>query len=112
MAEYVNINTGTINKNVPTKETFDAARPKSVSVTLSATKWSNNSQTVNVPGVLADESKQLIIPIPRAASMNSNAYKKAGIQCTDQAANSLTFTCSSVPNINIDVFINIQEVIS
>ena len=90
MAEYVNINTGTINKNVPTKETFDAARPKSVPVTLSATKWSNNSQTVNVPGVLADESKQLIIPIPKATSML--AYREAGILCTKQAANSLTFT--------------------
>ena len=36
MAEYVNINTGTINKNVPTKETFDAARPRLVRATLPA----------------------------------------------------------------------------
>lgn len=110
MAEYVNINTGTINKNVPTKETFDAARPKSVRIKLFATKWSNNSQTVNVSGVLADESKQLIIPIPRAASMT--AYREAGILCTNQADNSLTFTCSSAPNVDIIVFINIQNVIS
>lgn len=110
MAEYVNINTGTINKNVPTKETFDAARPKSVSITLSATGWSNGSQTVAVTGILADESKQQIIPIPKATSMT--AYQKAGILCTSQAANSLTFTCSSAPNIDIDVFINIQDVIS
>lgn len=110
MAEYVNINTGTINKNVPTKETFDAARPKSVLVTLSATKWSNNSQTVNVSGILADESKQQIIPIPKNTSMA--AYREAGILCTKQAANSLTFTCSSVPSVNITIFISIQNVIS
>lgn len=110
MAEYVNINTGIINKNVPTKETLDAARPKSVLVTLSATKWSNNSQTVKVSGILADESKQLIIPIPKVTSMTT--YQEAGILCANQAANSLTFTCSSVPNVSIDVFISIQNVIS
>lgn len=110
MAEYVNINTGSINKNVPTKETFDAARPKSVLVTLSATGWSNNSQAVNVPGILADESKQLIIPIPKATSMTT--YREAGILCNSQATSSLTFICSSTPSVNIDVFINIQEIIS
>lgn len=110
MAEYVNINTGTINKNVPTKETFDAARLRSILVTLSATRWSNNSQTVSVPGILANESKQLIIPIPKATNMT--AYLEAGILCNSQAANSLTFTCSSAPSVNIDVFINIQNIIS
>lgn len=83
------------------------SNPTSVLVTLSSSGWSNLTQTVTVNGILADESAQLIMPVPQIAS--SSAYNSAGIRLTAQAANSLTFTASSAPSANINVYIVYQE---
>lgn len=96
------------NSDVATKGYVDGIKPKSISVTLSASAWSSNTQTVTVNGVLADESAQLIQPMPAVASQN--AYISAGIICSGQAANSLTFTCQTVPTENLTVYVVIQEV--
>lgn len=82
--------------------------PKSRTATLSASAWSNNAQTVTVTGVLADETAQLIMPVPALASQT--AYYEAGILVTGQAANRLTFTCSTVPSSNLTVYVVMQEV--
>ena len=85
-------------------------KPKCVTVTLSSTGWDSTAktQTVAVPGVLADETKQLITPVPAMASQS--AYYEAGIKCTGQAANSLTFTVDAVPTADLTVYVVIQEV--
>ena len=79
-------------------------------MTLSASGWNSSSktQTVTVPGVLADETKQLITHTPALASQT--AYYEAGILVTAQAANSLTFTAKAVPETNLTVYVVIQEV--
>lgn len=87
-----------------------ASKPIYRTVTLASGGWSSNAQTVSVPGVLADETKQLIQPI--AASSSKEAYEEAGVSCTAQAANSLTFTCSEVPATNLTVYIVITEVVA
>ena len=81
-------------------------------VTLTAAGWDADAktQTVTVTGILADESKQLIIPMPTSASIT--AYNDAGILCTGQAENSLTFTATTVPEADIEVYITDQEVIN
>ena len=84
------------------------AKPKSVPVTLTAAGWSDNAQTVTVSGVLADETAQLIQPMPSAASQA--AYIEAGILCTGQAANSLTFTAETAPTANLTVYVVLTEV--
>ena len=84
------------------------AKPKYVTVTLFASAWSNDAQTVTVNGVLADETKQLIQPMPAMASQS--AYYGAEVLCSGQAANSLTFTCSTVPSSNLTVYVVMQEV--
>ena len=76
--------------------------------TLSASAWSNNAQTVTVSGVSATETAQLIQPMPAMASQT--AYYEAGILCTGQAANQLTFTCQTVPTADLTVYIVMQEV--
>ena len=83
-------------------------RPKSTLVTLPLSAWSNNTQTVTVPGVLADESKQLIQPMPTIA--DQAVYSAAGISCTGQAANKLTFKAQTVPTEDVQVYVVIQEV--
>lgn len=65
---------------------------------------------VSVTGILADESKQMIQPIPKTTSQS--AYYAAGIMCTGQATNSLTFTCQTVPTEDLEVYVVIQELAS
>ena len=90
-----------VNEKIP-------SAPKSVSITLPASAWSSNAQTVTVQGVLADESAQLIQPMPAIASQN--AYISAGVICSGQAANQLTFTCSTTPTEDISLYVVLTEV--
>lgn len=85
-----------------------ALKPKATFITLASSAWSNNTQTITVQGILADESKQLIQPMPAMASQN--AYAAAGIACTLQETDSLTFKCQTVPTENITVFVTVQGV--
>ena len=87
-----------------------ANKPKRVSVTLTASGWNSSAktQTVTVNGVLADESAQVIQPIP--ALVSQSAYNAAGILATGQAANSITFTASTVPTADLSVYVVITEV--
>lgn len=88
------------------KQYVDALKPLARTITLTAAGWSNNDQTVPVPGVSASETAQLITPTPAIASQF--AYHEAGIMCTWQDANSLTFTCRTVPASNLTVYVVIQ----
>lgn len=67
-------------------------------ITLSSSGWTNNTQTVSCPGVTASNT---VVVGPTPAS--GTDYGAAGIICTAQAANSLTFTCDTTPSANIDV---------
>lgn len=84
--------------------------PSACKVTLSASGWDSTAktQTATVVGVLADESKQLIMPMPAGTSMS--AYNEAGIQMTAQAANTVTFTADTVPSADIEVWVVVQSV--
>ena len=87
-----------------------APASKYVTITLSASGWDSTAktQTVTVTGVSATETAQLITPVPALASQTS--YYDAGIKCTGQAANSLTFTADTVPTADLTVYVTIQEV--
>lgn len=66
--------------------------------TLMALDWSSNTQTISVPGMTAT-GVVLVSPDPAYQA----DYTSAGIICTAQAADSLTFTCSTTPPADIDV---------
>ena len=66
--------------------------------TLAVADWSSNTQTVTVSGVKAD-SIVFVSPAPASAG----DYASAGILCTAQAADSLTFTCTTTPSNAITV---------
>lgn len=87
-----------------------APMPKAHKVTLTTARWNSSAktQTVTAPGVMADETKQLIMPMPTAASQAE--YIKAGILCTGQAANRLTFTAQTVPTVALTVYVTVQDV--
>lgn len=94
------------NADAANKAYVDSKAPTSVAITLTTSGWSSNTQTVTVSGVSATETAQLITPTPAIASQS--AYYEAGIMCTGQAANSLTFTCQTVPTSNLTVYVVIQ----
>lgn len=65
-------------------------------ITLSASNWSNDTQTVNVSGVTANNT--IIV------SYNPNsyeAYSDAAIRCIEQGNGMLTFSCESTPSIDV-----------
>lgn len=84
--------------------------PTACKVKLTVAGWNSSTkiQSVTISGVSADEASQLLLPMPTAAS--KSAYDDAGIQMTGQAANSVTFTCDTVPTAAIEVWVVIQSV--
>ena len=66
--------------------------------TLAAADWSNNTQSVTVSGVTAS-NVVIISPAPASAA----DYAAAGIICTAQSTDSLTFTCTTTPSNDIVV---------
>lgn len=91
---------------VPTNQILAPVRV--VAITLYAASWSNKTQSAIVNGVLADETMQLIQPAPALASQS--AYHAAGITCTGQAENNLTFTATKTPTEDLTVYVAMQEV--
>ena len=72
----------------------------STTVILSGT-WTNNQKTVSIPTAVGITANSLVIVSPAPSSFTE--YGDSGIYCSAQAANSLTFTCSSPPSGNITV---------
>lgn len=102
-------NAGIAKKSDITNAIISAA-PSACKVTLTASGWDSTAKTqsATVSGVLEDESKQLILPMPAAASLS--AYNDAGILCTGQGAGTLTFQCETVPTAAITVYVTITPV--
>lgn len=69
-------------------------------ITLAAADWSSNTQTVTVNGVT---STSVVFVAPDPA--DTTDYVSAGILCTAQGTNSLTFTATTTPSTDIDVVV-------
>lgn len=91
-------------------DSVTSIKAKAHKITLTVAGWDSTAktQTVDVTGVLADETKQLILPMPTSASMS--AYTESGIMCTGQAAGKLTFTADTLPTAAIKIWVVIQAV--
>ena len=72
--------------------TSDLPSTPSTMPELTVAGWSSNTQTVTVTGVTATNTV-FVSPAPASAS----DYASAGIICTAQGTDSLTFTCTTVP---------------
>lgn len=72
-------------------------------VTLTASGWANNTQTVNVTGVTEDNTVFL-----GAATESKEEYMDCEIKATAQGGGTLTFTCGIVPanalTVNVAIF--------
>lgn len=88
-----------------------ASKPTVTTVTLTAAGWDTTTkkQTVTVPGVLADTSKQ-VIWVTQTTEAAIDAYLEAGIVPVAQAANAVILRADTVPTADITVNIVMQEV--
>ena len=73
-------------------------KAKTALVSLAPGSWSSNKQTVNVSGITANN---IVIVTPAPTSLS--AYGEAGVYCSAQAAGKLTFTCTEVPSVTLNV---------
>lgn len=103
-----NITLNASDVGAATEADVEGAKPMLRTATLTTSGWSSNSQTVTVNGVVANSSAQLIYVSP-ANKASATAWGEAGVFCSAQGANSLTFTCDSTPSANISVNISIEE---
>lgn len=69
-----------------------------LTVTLTVAGWSSDAQTVTATGVTSSNTV-IISPSPS----NMEEYIDAGIVCTAQGTNALTFECDTTPTSAIDV---------
>lgn len=82
---------------------YDTLLPKSCvtrSVTLAASGWNtvDKTQSITVDGVDSDTTVMV-----SAAPASFTEYGAAGIYCSAQGTNNLTFKCAKVPSANIIV---------
>lgn len=89
-----NYGDGTITK----AKLVSGATYTQIAITLTVAGWSNNSQTVTVSGVTANNA---VIISPAPSSYLS--YGEFGVYCSAQATNSLTFACDSTPDVALTV---------
>lgn len=109
MAKYLdNFGLSKLVDNIKSLVGTKQDKAKMVTVTLLSTNWTNNEQTVSVNGISANETKQIITPVPKAD--NQTDYYSCGIACSNQSYNSLTFKADEVPTSNLTVYVIIQEV--
>lgn len=78
--------------------TQPGATTPSTMPTLTVAGWSSNTQTVTVNGVTTTNNV-LVAPAPASAA----DWTSAGVICTAQGTNSLTFTCTQTPSNDITV---------
>lgn len=74
------------------------ALPTAVTVTLTVAGWNNNTQSVQV--INMNTTKSVVV---QANDSSRDAYSDAGIKCTAQGTNTLTFTCETLPTEAIQV---------
>lgn len=85
-----------------------APMPKAHKVTLSASRWSSNSQTVTVQGVKTSGQSVRISP---ATKTDADNWVAAGVWCSEPTTvNQLVFTCDTAPTENININVELQEV--
>ena len=85
-----------------------AAPPTVQTLTLAQSSWDGTAQTVDCPGIVTDETKQIVSVDPAVGDFK--AYCDAGIYVSAIAADKLTFTCGSAPEKDLTVYVSIQNV--
>lgn len=84
--------------------------PNMTKITLSADQWIDNQQTVEVQGIVADETAQIVYIHTVYNPTMIEAAADAEINAIVQGENSITFSCVTPPAIDIDYFVEWEEI--
>lgn len=109
MAEYNSAHTGAeidsaIGRVISEGDKWgSSASLRMIPATLETINWLSNEQTITVSVVLADETKQVIFPIPTEQSRE--AYQDSKITAYVSSNGQMTFTAEIRPSE--DIFLNI-----
>lgn len=95
--EIHNVKDPTADWDAASKSYVDS-KYSTITVTLTSSWWSNNTQTVTATWVTASNT---VIVSPAPTSITDYTWSK--IYCSAQWTNSLTFTCNTTPSNNITV---------
>lgn len=79
--------------------------PKKFTISLEASGWQSNQKTITVEGVTTEN----IVLLSPASKTDADTWTAAGVWCTGQGTNSLTFSCESVPSSAIGLNLVILE---
>ena len=91
-----------------TKEYVDS-RTLTAAVTLTASGWADNIQTVSVAGVTADVTKTDVFASPAPEDDNYAAYQECGVWLYAQLDDSVRFKCTDVPAVDLSVNILVRR---
>ena len=93
-------NNTTFGTNGSIYNVYNATKHGNITVTLNVANWNTTSKTISVTasGVTASNTV-MVSPAPASTSV----YSAAGVYCSAQGSNSLTFTCSSIPTAALTV---------
>lgn len=81
--------------------------PYAAQVTLYGSGWQDNKQTVSVSGVIADETKQMLQPVPSNSDLMK--FKNSGIFILSSSEGSVTFSCDEVPDSDLTIYVVMTE---
>lgn len=78
-------------------------------IVIPHTEWHSQlyTQTVAVPGVIANQDAQLIVVRPTYESMDE--YANCDVMCIQQQTDALVFKCGVIPTNDLEVYISIQD---
>ena len=106
----VSYHTGAGGQLIITNTGVSETGAKYVAMDLFVSGWNEEKkQTISVPGLKEDALKQLIVPTP--ALTVTEAYYSAGIRISARDDNAVTFSCETIPTVNLTVYLVIIPII-
>lgn len=85
-----------VSANDAASKAYVDSKHNAAVATLPVSGWANNEQTVSVQGI-ASNAHVIVTPAPETWV----AYTEAGVVCSEQGRNMLTFTCLDVPETSV-----------
>lgn len=77
-------------------------------ITLEVSNWENNTQTVSIAGVTADETKTDVLAAPDPEASNANEYAQKNVRISTQLDEAVIFECDNVPTIDLTVNVMVR----
>lgn len=91
---------------------LEAAKPYMTKITLTTTDWDTTTltQVATIEGIKADETAQAIYINPVFDDTMIDEIGNCNVYASAQGENSITFSCDSIPTIDVEFYVKWQDV--